>query len=159
MAEHTFRVSRSTEIAAPAARILPHLVDLRAWQKWSPWEGIDPNLERTYSGADRGVGAVYAWEGNSKAGAGRMEILEADDDHVGIDLQFSAPMRAHNRIDLTLEPVGDGGTTRVEWAMTGPQNFVMRLMSKLWSMEKLIGPDFEKGLRQLKALAESPAGA
>lgn len=158
MAEHTFRVSRSTDVAAPAARILPHLVNLRAWQKWSPWEDIDPNLERTYSGAETGVGAVYAWQGNSKAGAGRMEILEADDDHVGIDLQFSAPMRAHNRIDLTLTPTTDG-RTRVEWAMTGPQNLVMRLMSKFWSMEKLIGPDFEKGLRQLKALAESPAGA
>ena len=39
--------------------------------------------------------------------------------------------------------------------MTGPQNFVMRLMSKVWSMEKMIGPDLEKGLTQLKQVAES----
>jgi hypothetical protein len=41
--------------------------------------------------------------------------------------------------------------------MTGPQNAVMRLMSRFWSMEKLVGPDFEKGLARLKAAAEAPA--
>lgn len=148
-----FRVSRSVDIAAAPGRILPLLTDLRAWQQWSPWEGLDPHLERTYSGAASGVGATYAWQGNSKAGAGRMEVLEADDRHVGIDLLFSAPMKAHNRVDLTLVP--QDGATRVEWVMTGPQNLVMRLMSVFWKMEKMIGPDLERGLRQLKAAVES----
>ncbi len=62
-------------------------------------------------------------------------------------------MKAHNRVDFTLTPTGDG--TRVEWAMTGPQNVVMRLMSKVWSVEKLVGPDVEKGLAQLKRTAEN----
>lgn len=150
-----FHITRSTEIAAPAAQILPLITNLREWQSWSPWEGLDPNLERTYGGPAQGVGQTYAWEGNSKAGRGRMEILEVTDHHVGIDLHFAAPMRAHNRIDFTLTSSPGGATTGVEWAMTGPQNLVMSLMSKFWSMEKLIGPDFEKGLRQLKARAES----
>jgi hypothetical protein len=153
MAEHTFRVTRSIEIAAPPSRIVPLLVDLHEWQKWSPWEGLDPHLERTYGGSAEGVGATYAWQGNSKAGQGNMKIVEASDTHVGVDLQFSAPMRATNRIDFTLTPKGD--STTVEWAMTGPQNLVMRLMSKIWKMEKLVGPDFEKGLRQLKQLSEA----
>ena len=148
-----FHISRSIEIAAPPEQITPLLRDLHAWRTWSPWEDTDPHLERTYSGAESGVGAAYAWQGNSKAGAGRMEILEVADTHVGVDLLFSAPMKAHNRVDFTLVP--QGSTTRVEWAMTGPQNVVMRLLSKIWSMEKMIGPDLEKGLRQLKAAAES----
>ncbi|MDC5696917.1 SRPBCC family protein [Intrasporangium calvum] len=148
-----FRVSRSTTVAAPPERILPLLTDLRQWQRWSPWEGLDPHLERTYAGADSGVGAVYGWRGNSKAGQGKMEIVEATPDRVGVDLVFAAPMQAHNRVDFLLTPA-DGGT-RVEWVMTGPQNAVMRLMSKLYSMEKMIGPDLEKGLRQLKQAAES----
>lgn len=148
-----FRISRSTTIAAPPERILPLLTDLRAWQKWSPWEGLDPLLERTYTGADSGVGAIYAWRGNSKAGQGRMEVLETAANRVGIDLLFAAPMQAHNRVDFELTPT-EGGT-RVEWIMTGPQNLVMRLMSKFYSMDKMIGPDLEKGLLQLKAAAES----
>jgi uncharacterized protein YndB with AHSA1/START domain len=148
-----FSVSRSTTIAAPPERILPFITDLREWRKWSPWEGLDPHLERKYAGPESGVGATYAWRGNSKAGSGRMEIVEVEPHHVGIDLVFSAPMVAHNRVDLMLAP-GTSGTD-VEFRMSGPQNFVMRLMSKVWSMEKMIGPDFEKGLRQLKQVAES----
>jgi hypothetical protein len=148
-----FRVSRSTTISAPPERILPLLTHLRQWQKWSPWEDLDPALERTYTGAESGVGAIYAWRGNSKAGEGRMEILETSADRVGIDLLFAAPMKAHNRVDFELTPTDAG--TRVDWVMTGPQNLVMRLMSKFWSMDKMIGPDLEKGLRRLKSAAES----
>ncbi|MBW8731982.1 MAG: SRPBCC family protein [Terrabacter sp.] len=153
MADKSFHISRETTIAAPPERIHALVNDLHEWQAWSPWEGLDPAMERTYAGPTSGVGAVYAWRGNSKAGEGRMEILESEPQHLAVDLLFAAPMKAHNRVDFTLTPVGGG--TRVEWAMTGPQNLVMRLMSKVWSMEKLIGPDFEKGLAQLKRTAES----
>ena len=153
MADKSFHISRETTIAAPPERIHALVNDFHEWQAWSPWEGLDPAMERTYAGPATGVGAVYAWRGNSKAGEGRMEILESEPQHVAVDLLFAAPMKAHNRVDFTLTPDGDG--TRVEWAMTGPQNVVMRLMSKVWSMEKLIGPDFEKGLAQLKRTAEN----
>ncbi|GAB3880786.1 SRPBCC family protein [Terrabacter terrigena] len=153
MADKSFRITRETTIAAPPERIQPLLSDFHEWQKWSPWEGLDPAMDRTYTGAPSGAGAVYAWRGNRKAGEGRMEVLESEPRHVGIDLLFAAPMKAHNRVDFTLTPVGDG--TRVEWAMTGPQNAVMRLMSRFWSMEKLVGPDLEKGLAQLKRTAET----
>ncbi len=150
-----FHISRSTLVAAPSERVHALVNDLHEWQKWSPWEGLDAHLERTYTGPQSGVGATYAWRGNRKAGQGRMEIVESQPHHVGVDLVFSAPMRATNRVDFTMTPSGD--STAVEWAMTGPQNVVMRLMSRFWSMEKLIGPDFEKGLAQLKAAAESGA--
>ncbi|MEO7754416.1 MAG: SRPBCC family protein [Terracoccus sp.] len=149
-----FRVSRSTEIDASPERLHALVDDFHEWQKWSPWEGLDANLEREYSGPRSGVGATYAWSGNSKAGRGRMELVESDPHHVAVDLEFSAPMKAHNRVDLTLTPLGDG-RTGVEWLMTGPQNTVMRVMSKLYSMEKMLGPDFERGLAQLKSVAES----
>ncbi|WP_347354180.1 SRPBCC family protein [Intrasporangium sp.] len=149
-----FRVSRSVEIAAPPDRILPLLTDLHEWRGWSPWEDLDPNMERTYQGPARGVGAIYGWRGNGKAGSGRMEILEVSDTHVGIDLLFQSPMQAHNRIDFTLVPHGD--RTQVEWLMTGPQNLVMRLMSRFWSTEKMVAPDFERGLQQLRRAVEAP---
>jgi|SRR5689334_15786876 uncharacterized protein YndB with AHSA1/START domain len=153
MADKSFHISRETTIAAPPERVHALVNDFHEWQAWSPWEGLDPAMERTYAGSATGVGAVYAWRGNSKAGEGRMEILESAPQHVAVDLLFAAPMKAHNRVDFTLTPTADG--THVEWAMTGPQNVVMRLMSKFWSMEKLVGPDFERGLAQLKTTAEN----
>jgi len=64
MAE-TFRIARSTTLAAPPERIAPHIEDLRAWEKWSPYEKLDPQMKKTFSGAERGAGASYAWDGSS----------------------------------------------------------------------------------------------
>ena len=155
MADKSFHLSRETTIAAPTERIHALINDFHEWRSWSPWEGLDLSMERAYDGASSGLGAVYAWRGNSKAGEGRMEIVESQPQQVGVDLLFAAPMKAHNRVDFTLTPVDEGQRTHVEWAMTGPQNFVMRVMSKVWSMEKMIGPDLERGLTQLKQVAES----
>ena len=154
MADKTFRVSRETTVAAPPERVHALINDLHEWQKWSPWEGLDPAMDRAYAGPSSGVGATYAWKGNRQAGEGRMEITGSDPEHVGVDLLFAAPMKAHNQVDFTLTPKGDG--THVEWAMSGPLNFVMRMMSRFWSMDKMVGRDFEKGLAQLKRVAETP---
>ena len=80
MTNSTFTVERSTTVAAPPSAVYPLLVDFRRWQEWSPWEGVDPAMRRTYSGAPSGRGAVYAWSGNRKAGQGRMEITDAKPD-------------------------------------------------------------------------------
>ena len=73
----TFRIERSIRIAAPMLQVAEQIDDFHEWGKWSPWEHIDPTLQRTYGGADAGVGAVYEWSGTGKAGAGRMEILRS----------------------------------------------------------------------------------
>src|ERR1051325_8979252 len=73
----TLRVQRAISIRAPADRIFPLINDFHQWRSWSPYEDRDPVLKRTYSGANSGQGAVYAWDGNKSVGSGRMEILEA----------------------------------------------------------------------------------
>ena len=149
----TFRVERSTLIQAPADRVYAQLEDFHRWSAWSPWEKLDPALKRTYSGAENGVGAVYAWEGNSKVGQGRMEIREAvPASKVEIQLDFLKPFEAHNTADFTLAPQGD--STQVTWAMTGPNNFLGKVMSVFVSMDSMVGKDFETGLANLKAAAE-----
>ncbi len=74
---NTFRLERSASINAPPARVYALIDDFKQWRSWSPWEKLDPDLKRTYSGAASGLGAVYAWEGNNKVGQGRMEIIES----------------------------------------------------------------------------------
>lgn len=147
-----FRIQRSTRIAAPAAKIVALLDHFPSWRSWSPYELLDPNLKRTYSGPERGVGAVYEWEGNAKAGKGRMEIIEATPVLVRSTLDFDRPFKAHNTAEFTLEPSGDA--TTVTWAMYGPSPFMSKLMSVVVNMDKLLGRDFETGLANLKAKLE-----
>jgi Polyketide cyclase / dehydrase and lipid transport len=148
-----FRVQRSLSIAAAPATIYPLLKDFRHWQAWSPYERLDPNLRRDYSGAEAGKGAVYAWEGNNKVGKGRMEIVEdAAPSRLLIKLDFLKPFRANHMAEFTLLPGGD--TTRVTWAMSGRAGFCAKLMQNFFSMDRMVGRDFEKGLANLKLAVE-----
>lgn len=63
-------------IAAPAAAIYPLIADFHEWTRWSPWEGLDADLNLSYSGPDGEVGASYAWKGNRKAGQENMMATE-----------------------------------------------------------------------------------
>lgn len=154
----TFRIQRSTVINAPPEAIHPHIADFRAWAGWSPYEKLDPEMKKTFSGPETGPGSVYAWSGNKKAGEGRMEIRESSPTRVTVQLDFTRPFEAHNMSSFTLQPRGD--RTEVTWAMDGPQPFMQKVMCVFIDMDKLVGKDFETGLANLKALAEgqpSPA--
>jgi uncharacterized protein YndB with AHSA1/START domain len=149
----TFRVERSASIKAPPEKIFPLINDFHQWPQWSPWEKLDPAMQRTHGGPAQGVGASYAWVGNSKVGEGRMEIVTSvPSSQIDIKLDFLKPFEAHNKALFTLKPEGDG--TQVVWVMDGPAPFVTKLMSVFVSMDKMIGKDFEAGLANMKAAAE-----
>ena len=149
----SFRVMRTTSIKAPPEKIYPMLVDFRGWSAWSPWEKLDPAMKRTFSGAASGKGAVYAWEGDGKVGAGRMEITDAVvPSKVEIKLDFAAPIEGHNVTVFTLASAGEA--TNVTWDMSGPSPYLAKVMGVFVSMDSMIGKDFETGLANLKASAE-----
>ncbi|MFJ4652983.1 SRPBCC family protein [Nocardia sp. NPDC088792] len=148
-----FDIHRETVIKADPVQVQALIDDFHQWRKWSPWEDLDPSMERVYSGADRGIGARYFWSGNRKAGRGDMEITGATSDEIGIRLHFEKPWKATNQVSFELTPQGD--TTAVTWRMTGQQSGAMAIIGKLFPMERVVGKDFEKGLAQLKAAAES----
>lgn len=154
MAADTYTVERSVTIDAAPQRVYELIASFRSWPKWSPWEDLDPDLRRTYSGPESGTGAAYAWSGNRKAGAGRMTITDATrPSNVQIDLVFDKPFRAHNDTSFTITPEGSG--SHVTWSMTGHKTFMTRVMGIFKSMDSFVGPDFEKGLSRLKVAAES----
>lgn len=147
-----FRIERSTRVAAVPGKAYALINDFHHWPQWSPWENKDPTMKKTLSGADAGPGAIYEWEGNNQVGKGRMEITDSTPDaRVLIKLDFYKPFEAHNTAEFTIAPDGDG--SRVTWAMYGPQPFMARLMGIFFSMEKMVGPDFEAGLAKLAAAA------
>ena len=148
-----FRVARSLAIKAPADKIFPLINDLHGWNAWSPYEKRDPAMKRTFSGAERGKGAVYEWDGNNNVGKGRMEITDTSPPNkIVIKLDFIKPFEGHNVAEFTMAPQGDA--TTVTWAMYGPSRYITKLIGTLMNMDKMIGTDFEAGLTNLKALAE-----
>jgi hypothetical protein len=150
---NTFRIERSARIDVAPEVIFRNINDFRKWGEWSPWDKIDPQLERHYSGAAKGVGAVYAWNGNKKVGSGRMEIVGSTPfTAVQIKIDFTAPFVASNIIDFTLTRTGD--STDVSWAMSGPHPFMSKLMGLVLNMDKMVGNDFAKGLAALKQVSE-----
>ena len=149
-----FEVSRSTTIDADPARVHALVDDFHRWVEWSPWEGLDPAMQRTYTGPTSGVGAAYAWKGNRKAGEGHMTITGSSPERVEVELVFMKPMDATNQVTFELVPAGTG--THVTWRMAGRTTGIFGVVSRLVPMDRLVGKDFEKGLAQLKAAAERP---
>ncbi|MBT2552126.1 SRPBCC family protein [Arthrobacter sp. ISL-5] len=150
----TYSVTRSALIPAPAKDVFPLVNNFREWTKWSPWEAVDPALNRTYSGPESGVGAKYAWNGNRKAGAGNMEIVGSQEpENVSIRLEFTKPFPAINPTTFTFVPEGTG--TRVTWTMTGEHKGIGKVFGLFMNMDKMVGGDFEKGLASLGAAAAS----
>ena len=153
MAASSYTIRRSAVIEAPSQSVYEQSADFHNGTGWSPKEGLDPNME-LYSGAPSGEDSKYWWSGNSKAGQGRMEILEAEaPSHLLIDLVFEKPWKSHSVTEFTID--GRGSGTEVSWSMTGPMTLVTRVMGIFKSMDSMLGPDFEKGLAQLKANLEA----
>ncbi|MBZ5737214.1 SRPBCC family protein [Nocardioides mangrovi] len=150
----SYEVVRMTTIAADAARIHALVDDFHHWQQWSPWEDVDPAMQRTYTGPDSGVGAHYEWSGNRKAGRGSMEIVASTPEAIDVALVFQKPFSATNDVRFSFAPDSAGGTT-VEWRMRGEQSGVWGVLGKLINMDKLVGKDFEKGLARLRSAAEA----
>lgn len=141
-------------MAAPPAQVFALINDFHSWNQWSPWAKIDPAMKATYEGSPSGPGAIYKWVGNSEVGEGVMTILESQpNERVKIKLEFLKPFASTNTTEFTIKPAGN--QTAVEWTMEGNSDFMSKTYSLVaGGMDKAIGPDFEKGLTQMKAAAE-----
>ena len=150
----TYVVERSANIAVPRETLFARIANLRAWSEWSPWEDLDLNLEKDYTGTDGAVGSSYRWQGNRKAGQGKMTISDVDaPERVTTDLQFVKPFKSRSMTEFTL--TSDGAGTTVTWTMTGNHTWMSRVMGLFMSMDRMVGRDFEKGLEKLKAVSET----
>ena len=145
-------VERKLKIDSSTAQIQDLITDFHKWVDWSPWEQIDPNLQRTYSGPDSGVGTSYTWSGNRKAGAGNMTITSIEPNAIKLDLTFTKPFKSASKTNFDFQP--DGSSTTVVWQVHTPKTFMLKIMSVFMKLNKTVGADLEKGLAQLKAAVE-----
>jgi hypothetical protein len=149
-----FRVSRGATMSAPAAAIFPHVNDLKKWETWSPWAGLDPDAKYAFQGPAAGQGAAMTWDGNSQVGAGKLAIIESrPNELVRYRLDFYKPMAGTSEAEFSFAP--EGGQTRVTWTMTGKNNFIAKAMCLFMDLDQMVGGQFEKGLASLRAIAEA----
>ncbi|MFG6463271.1 SRPBCC family protein [Roseateles sp. DXS20W] len=151
-----FRVERRLRIAAPADKVWPLVGELRAFNRWNPYERKDPLIQGAYTGAASGVGSRCDWD-SKEVGSGSLEITGQQPGRaVQMKLDFVKPFEAHNQAEFALQPMADGAT-EVRWTMHGPANFISKLMGVFIDMDKMVGRDFEAGLQNLRQLAEGKA--
>ena len=112
----TFRIQRPINIKAPPEKIFPLIIDFHHMKSWSAWEKVNPAMKRSFSGAESGKGAMYAWDGNKDIGQGSMEIIESTpSSKVLIKIDFYKPFEAHNTVEFTFISMSE--TTTVCHAM------------------------------------------
>lgn len=146
-----FKVERSVQIAAPADKVYPLIAAPRQWQRWSIWNQRDPKMQVEYDGPESGTGARWSWRSQSE-GSGEMEFTEAvPGQRLAYRLNFPE-FGMQSRGLLRLEPQGNG--VRVSWSNEGEMS--ANPMNRWFGffMDRLVGPDFEAGLTNLKRLAE-----
>lgn len=152
----TYRVERSVKMAASPADVFPYVNDYRKWATWNPWKDIDPAMKTAYSENPAGPGAWTTWEGNSDAGKGKMTIKESvPDQKVVHDLHFIEPFE--DQAVVTFSMAASADQTQFTWTMEGHYNLISKVMCIFSSMDAMIGPDFERGFKTLKPLAEKDA--
>ena len=151
-----FRVERSTTLAATPVALFEQVNDHHKFNTWNPFLKMDPNVKNTYSGPDSGVGAVCAWEGNSKIGAGSATIIESKPGElVRQRMDWIRPMQGTSTVEFTFKPTGD--KTVVTWAMYGKNGFMGKLVSVFMNCDKMVGPQFEEGLANLGRVVTTTA--
>ena len=144
-----YEVSRSTTVNAPIEVVFDQVDQLKDWSPWSPWEKKDSTMEINYSGAESGVGQISEWT-SENSGSGKQEIIELEENKlIRSSLDFGDQGMATGT--WKFEEVEEG--TKVTWSISGDMPFASRPFGLM--MDKWIGPDFESGLADLKAHAES----
>lgn len=145
-----YRVERSLVMNAKPDAIMAQVADLRAWKSWGAWQERDPNMKLSYSEKTTGVGAWSAWE-SKQEGNGRMTITEVTPTKVTYHLEFP-DMGTQSTGAIELVPEGAGH--KVVWTDAG--DLGMNPLNRWFGLflEKLIAPDFERGLANVKKIVE-----
>ena len=148
-----FQVDRTATIAAPQAEVFAQVNDLHKWDAWSPWAKLDPNAKIAFEGPEAGQGAAMSWAGNDKVGEGKMTVIESrPNDAVKLKVDFAKPFEGTSNSEFAFKPQGEG--TSVTWTMSAHHNFLEKAFCLVMNGKKMIGGDMERGLAQLKSLAE-----
>lgn len=154
VAPKTYNVHRSIVIDKPKEIAFDYIRYLKNYEAWSPWHKKDPNMKITYTGQDGVVGAKSSWEGNKEVGSGNQTITALEENkRIDSKLVFLKPWQSESEGYYLFED-GAPGQTKITWGFKGNNKFPATIFMLLYSMDKVVGKDFEDGLNSLKQLLE-----
>lgn len=147
-------VERSILISKSPQEIYSLINNQMKWGEWSPWNGLDSKIEEFFGGAAEGVGSYYKWSGNDLVGAGTSTIVENQQDNfVKFKWDFERPMKGTYFSEFKIAKHEENGS-QVTWIMYGKKDFLSKLVGLFMNCDAMMGDDFEKGLKNLKEVAE-----
>ena len=150
-------VTRSVLIKAPKEAVFDQMVHYKNWPKWSPWNRMDSTIKMTYFGNDGEAGSGYKWKGSDKTGAGEMTTTAVNGTEMNFDILFTEPYESNAKGILRAKDTA--GMTRATWSFSTHTGFPMNMANAFVNMDKLLGGDFEDGLKNIKALVEDKNAA
>jgi len=151
-----YRVERSMVVNGSSDLVWNEIANFRNWPKWSPWEEKDPTVKNTYEGTDGTVGSIMKWEGDKdKTGTGQMVFSAMEPNKkIDYDLSFIVPFESASKGYFAFEPA-ENNTTKITWVDEGDFSFGVRPMMLFMNMDKMMGPDFERGLFKIDSLVKA----
>lgn len=156
----SYKVERTAVINATPEQVFKLTADFHQWPSWSPWQEIDPTVKNEIIGDEPAVGNIFKWEGDpEKTGTGQMEIIEMEENaKLLYKLSFVVPFEMGSTGGFTFE-TDESNMTKVTWWDEGEIDFLFRAMMLFQDMDAQLGGQFERGLENIKAIAEDPANA
>lgn len=150
-----YAVEREVTINKPKQEIFDYVKYLKNQSNFSVWAKIDPGMKTEFRGEDGTVGFVSAWDSkNPDAGKGEQKIVKIDEgNRIDYELHFIEPFESTDFAYMTFEPATENSTT-VKWGFNGKMKYPMNLMMLTMDMEKMLAPDLQNGLNNLKVLLE-----
>jgi hypothetical protein len=150
-----YSIEREVTIQRPLEEVFGYIKYLKNQDNFSVWAKIDPNMKKEYTGTDGTVGFVSAWDSENKdAGKGEQKIVNLiENKQIDYELHFIKPFESTDQAYMTTAAVNDSVTT-VKWGMKGEMKYPMNMMLLFMDMEKMLAPDFENGLSNLKSILE-----
>ena len=146
------KVERQIKISRSKSLIQKRLCDFYYFHdKWSPWTEKDPAMITSFKGNAGEAGHLYTWSGNKEVNEGEMELLAIKEDSVLLRINFDK--RQDSKLYFILKE--SDAETEVTWGLLMDIGFFGRAPMLFINMDKMIGPDFEKGLSNLKGYLEA----
>ncbi len=151
----TSHLERSITIKSKAEVPFELINNLKEWEKWSPWHGMDSATVWTFSENYIGKDAYYSWSSENKnVGKGKLTITESKPNElIATTMLFEGMDEA--KADFVFETIGD--EVKVKWTLDSELGFNPFFRYFGLVMDNMVGPDYEKGLAKLKEVSELKA--
>lgn len=146
-------LTRSVTMDASPQEVFNELITFKNFNSWSPWAEKDTTATYLFEGPAIGIGAKMSWiSEDPQVGSGAMEIIDIKENElVKVAMKFggfdSSPTASY-----IIEQQEEG--TKLSWTYDEYDvSGINRILGAM--MDQFLGPDYEKGLSNLKSRIES----